>query len=53
MEDYKIEKFQYKNTEDIIITCTKLRALDRHLEAIKLYEKFENEIVLSDFELVF
>lgn len=52
MELFEIENFQYKSAKDVISTCTKLRELNRHLDSIKLYEKFEREIVLSEFEVV-
>lgn len=52
MELFEIENFQYKSAKDVITTCTKLKGLNRHLESIKLYEKFEREIVLSEFEVV-
>lgn len=52
MELFEIENFQYKSAKDVISTCTKLRELNRHLDSIKLYEKFEREIVLSEFEII-
>lgn len=52
MELFEIENFQYKSAKDVITTCTKLKELNRHLESIRLYEKFESEIVLSEFEVV-
>lgn len=51
MELFEIENFQYKTVMDVIITCTKLKELNRHLDSIRLYEKFESEIVLSEFEI--
>lgn len=52
MELFEIENFQYKTVKDVITTCSKLKELNRHLDSIRLYEKFEIEIVLSEFEVV-
>lgn len=51
MELFEIANFQYKTVKDVIITCRKLKDLNRHLDSIHLYEKFESEIILSAFEI--
>jgi hypothetical protein len=47
----EIDNYQFKNVEDIILKCTVLSSCRRHLDAIRLYEKFENEIRESDYEI--
>lgn len=47
-----IDSYQYKGAEDIILTCSVLRGYNRHDDAINLYEKHENEIENSDYEIV-
>lgn len=48
----EIDCYQYKGVEDIILTCSALRGYNRHSDAIRLYEKFEKQIIDSDYELV-
>ena len=37
----EIDNYQYKGAEDIIMTCSALRGYNRHSDAIRLYEKFD------------
>lgn len=47
----EIDNYQYKDVEDIILTCSALRGYRRHSDAIRLYERFDNEIMESDYEI--
>ncbi|MBJ2125573.1 hypothetical protein [Flavobacterium sp. IB48] len=47
----EIDNYEYKGAEDIIITCSSLRACNRHSDAIRLYEKFEQKIATSDYDM--
>lgn len=48
----EIDNYQYKGAEDIIMTCSVLRGYNRHSDAIRLYEKFDQQIIDSDYEVV-
>lgn len=48
----EIDNYQYIGAEHVILTCNQLRILRRHSDALRLYEKFEKEIILSQYEIV-
>lgn len=48
----EIDNYEYNNAEDIILKCSELRSDKRHSDAIRLYEKFTDEIMESDYEIV-
>lgn len=47
----EINNYQYKGADHIILTCSQLLVLKKYNDAISLYEKFESEIILSEFEI--
>lgn len=47
----EIDNYQYIGAEHVILTCAQLRILRRHTDALRLFEKFEKEIILSEYEL--
>lgn len=47
----ELDNYQYKGADHIILTCSQLLVLKKYNEAISLYEKFETEIILSEFEI--
>ena len=49
--DDEVDNYQFKNVEDIILKCVALSSSSRFSDAIKLYERFENEIMESDVEI--
>lgn len=49
--DDEIDNYQFKNIEDIILKCSALRECRRHSDAIRLFERFDNEIMESDYAI--
>lgn len=47
----EIDHYHFKDVEDIILKCSALRDNRRNSDAIRLYERFDNEIMESDYEI--
>ncbi len=47
----EIDNHQFKSVEDIILTLTTLSGFKRYSDAIRLFERFENEIKGSEYEI--